>query len=107
MDVEIKLMRSQGRRVPSTEDPKVLRGELMGTPKRIQLFKFGQSHVGNAVPLAQLYAVEVLSLGSGSMYLRGYEEERGAAVLQEWDCRLTSLQPGEGLNFHGQSQLHR
>lgn len=105
MDVEIRVMRVRGRRVPQSEEPQVLRGELRGNWKGYTLYRFGQASKGDAVPLAKLYSAELLGVEGPSFYLRGYEEDRrylrddkdtGAAVMQEWECTLTKPRENEG-----------
>jgi len=45
-------------------------------------------------PAAVLYDAKVLSIRSDIMFIRGYEEHRGGAVLQEWECKPVHMVRG-------------
>ena len=39
--------------------------------------------------IARLYDPQLISIGNGSMLIRGFEVVDGRSVLQEWACQIT------------------
>ncbi|THF55896.1 hypothetical protein [Pseudothauera rhizosphaerae] len=89
MFVRVKCLRRGGRRIPDHEadhQDNHFCGDLQTRARAFEVHPPLSSHG----PLRVLYdasVVVILSGASGGMLIRGYEECRGAAVLQEWEVR--------------------
>lgn len=84
--VRIRRLRQGGRLIPDHEamwPVHQLAGDLSATAARFELRRFMSA---SGEPAAVLYDAKVLSILAGVIRIRGYEEYRGAAVLQEWEC---------------------
>lgn len=85
MFVRIHRLRSAGRPIPEPEASRpehVSVGDLQSVGTRFEL----RPQLTNVVPSDVLFEARVVSVqpGVGGMLIRGYEEYRGGAVLQEW-----------------------
>ena len=86
MYVRIRRLRLGGRRIPHHEaysPDHTMIADLQANGGRFELHPPHSTHG----PLHVLYDAHVHAVlgGGGGMLIRGYEEHRGAAVLQEWE----------------------
>lgn len=86
MFVRIRRLRQGGRLIPDHEAMRPehqLSGDLGTMGGRFELRRFMAT---SGEPIAVIYDAKVLSIRADTMFIRGYEEHRGGAVLQEWEC---------------------
>ena len=98
--VRIRRLRQGGRLIPDHEAMRPehqLSGDLGTMGGRFELRRFMAT---SGEPMAVIYDAKVLSIRADTMFIRGYEEHRGGAVLQEWECR--PLQMIRGPDGHAQ-----
>ncbi len=86
MFVRIRRLRHAGRRIPDHEADRPehqTTGDLHSVAGRLELHQ-QLSHTGprNVMHDARMIGIRP---GVGGMLVRGFEEHRGAAVLQEWE----------------------
>lgn len=86
MYVRVRRLRLGGRRIPDHEADRAehqVVGDLRSIGKTFEL----HAHLSNTGALQTLHDARVVAIhpGTGGMFVRGYEEHRGAAVLQEWE----------------------
>jgi len=84
--LHVRLLRKGGRPIPDHEASRPeyrFTGDMTTMGSRFEPRRCS-GPVGD--PVAVLYEVKILSICGDVMRLRGYEEHRGAAVLQEWEC---------------------
>lgn len=86
MFVRIRRLRHAGRRIPAHEADRPEHqtiGDLQSVAGRLELHQ-QLAHTG---PRDVLHDVRMIGIrpGVGGMLVRGFEEHRGAAVLQEWE----------------------
>lgn len=85
MFVHIRRLRHAGRRIPDHEADRPehqTTGDLHSVAGRFEL----HPPLANAGPGDVLHDARVIGIrhGVGGMLIRGFEQHRGAAVLQEW-----------------------
>ena len=110
--VRIRRLRQGGRLIPDHEAMRPehqLAGDLSATAARFELRRFMSA---SGEPAAVLYDAKVLSILAGVIRIRGYEEHRGAAVLQccrngsarrcRWSLVLTDSPGGTFQSFRGE-----
>lgn len=86
MFVRIRRLRQGGRRIPDHEAGRPKHqavGDLQSTGRKFELHQ----PLANTGPGYVLYDARVVAVeaGVGGMLIRGFEEHRGGAVLQEWE----------------------
>lgn len=97
MFVRIRRLRQGGRRIPDHEANQPVHqavGDLHSTGHKFELHQ----PLANTGPGYVLYdaRVVVVQPGVGGMLIRGFEEYRGGAVLQEWEVTPLEQVSGEG-----------
>ncbi len=99
MFVRIRRLRYAGRRIPDHEADRPehqTTGDLHSFGGRFEL----HPPLANAGPRDVLHDARVIGIGPGvgGMLVRGFEEHRGAAVLQEWEVTpLETVVGADGL----------
>jgi hypothetical protein len=90
MYVHIRITRRRGRKIPDHEAYRPENQFLGCLYTNGSTFEVWQSGTKPWPPLARLYDARVLSIQTCEIYVRGYEEENGGGVLQEWVCKVLS-----------------
>lgn len=96
MFVRIRRLRQGGRRIPDHEADQPehqAAGDLHSTARTFELHQ----PLSNTGPRHVLHDARLISVqpGVGGMLIRGFEEHRGAAVLQEWEVTPLEQHTGE------------
>lgn len=90
MFVQIRITRRRGRKIPGHEASRP-ENQLLGCLyTNGSTFEVWSRDSMPWPPLARLYDARVLSIQAREIYIRGYEEENGGGVLQEWICQVLS-----------------
>lgn len=98
MFVRIRRLRQGGRRIPDHEahlEKHEAVGDLQSAARKFELHQ----PLANTGPGYVLHDARVICVlpGVGGMIIRGFEECRGAAVLQEWEVTpVESITAGVG-----------
>ena len=96
MFVRIRRLRQGGRRIPDHETGRPEHqavGDLQSTGRKFELHQ----PLANTGPGYVLHDARVVAVqpGVGGMLIRGFEEYRGGAVLQEWEVTPLDQVVGE------------
>ncbi len=90
MFVHIRITRRRGRKIPDHEAYRPENQILGCLYTNGSTFEVWSGDTKPWPPIATLYDAKVLSIQAREIYIRGYEEDNGGGVLQEWVCQVLS-----------------